>query len=819
MSFSVDLWNGTEIIKKQVYSVLKKIKTISKVISSYLAIEANYHKSLENLYKENKESINSENILDKSYLQILDIFEYENQNRKIFCSFVNQIVMEPLNEYLRQPNILLNKCFSDNTFNEENFKRTLGLLKEKQINFWKECKELAVLLAQNEIEETDNKFAKTKNLRVNEKLNKLNTSKQEYIDCIKESNKVRENYNKKTENILNTIEKIYLTMLEKFESALINFAMQRNELLYKMYNKEKNEYDNIHSKVDIHEELTNFIQNNATKEFPRIKFEFCPLKYSVINQIIKNKCNKNPETDFPKLYKIVKEFFENNKIFKEEINYKTARRNTDFFSIFSTKKIASKDSIEINNNEEKEDKEFIENYITDLFENDSSNNKKAKLDNKKENKEKTEDNNKDNKSNNNIEQKTDNKETDINKEEKEENNSQNKIQELNNKEEANTQKEKSENIENKNEILTNKENIKKEEESLEEEKSILSYFYQENPNFFKNVEILIKHLSYLRSKGYFNISEKAYNTILSLFLVILNIGTKNDYILKNILILSQTFYKTVNNKKLYLQQGIKGKKIFADPKTWHRVINYSMNLSCTSMDLSQTKEDMIKKINKEAVVIVVAYLCDIKQYTDDENVFNKVKDYYVKVYNMDESMINKEVEKYIASLKSKENIENIKSNINILENEDFIKQRSYSIPLNIKKINEQTNINNDNKKDDIMKNSNENIIENKEDNNKDIINNDINKEKENPEIKEIKDNNIIESQENKNQIINNNINIIKIEAKEVIIVEKSKDNINIEHIEQIKSLKKEENDKIKQEEIKEDENKEIKNTNEKEEEN
>ena len=146
---------------------------------------------------------------------------------------------------------------------------------------------------------------------------------------------------------------------------------------------------------------------------------------------------------------------------------------------------------------------------------------------------------------------------------------------------------------------------------------------------------------------------------------------------------------------------------------------------------------------------------------------------------MDESMINKEVEKYIASLKSKENIENIKSNINILENEDFIKQRSHSIPLNTTKINEQTNINNDNKKDDIKKNENENIIENKEDNNKDIINNDINKEKENPEIKEIKDNKIIESQENKNQIINNNINIIKIEAKEVIIVEKSKSKLNL----------------------------------------
>ena len=857
MSFSVDLWNGTDIIKKQVFSVLKKIKTISKVISSYLAIETTYYKSLENLYKENKEYISPDNKLDKSYIKILEIFEYEYKNRKILCDFVNKIVMGPLNDYLRQPNILLNKCFSDNSFNEEGFKRVLGLLKEKQTNYWKECKELAVLLAQNEIEETNstnaNKFAKARNSRVKEKLNKLNLSKQEYIDCINDSNKEREKYNKKTEDILNTIEQQYMIMLEKFKKTLVNFAEQRNELLYKMYNKEKNEYENLHSKVDLEEELLNFIQNNATKEFPKRKFEFFPLKYNIINQNIKNKCNKFLENDFSKIYKNVKDFFENNKIFKEEIPYRIARRNTEFFNFFGTKKLLSKDPKEIKNNKEKENKEFIENYINNLFINNSSNiNKSKKIgDNKDKNntinkeenfRENSQQKDNDNQNqNNNIDLKNEKNEIDIKKEEKEENNSNNKNQEINdNKQETDEQKENcSDNntIINDivNEIKTNCEYIDKNEinsnnnhtsdnnilnknnnEDLtnkeDDDEKILNYFFQENPNVIKNVEILIKKLSFLRSKGYFNISEKAYKKILSLFFIILDDESKNDYILKNIILLSQTFYKKVDYKKIYLQQGMKGKKIFLNPETWHRVINYSMNLSCSSMDLSQTKEDMIEKINKEVAVIVVAYLCDIKQFTDDINVFNKVKDYYVKVYNLDENMINKEVEKFFISLKQKENVEKIKNdinNLNVLDNENFIKQRSYSIPLNMLKINEKAKTNNE-IKEETNQNLNENIIINKEiNNNKDISNNDTNKEIEN-ENKEIINNNIIETKENKNQIIN--INIIKIEAKEVIIVENSNDKINIE---QIKAIKKEENDNviIKEENLKKDENKEIKTTN------
>ena len=858
MSFSVDLWNGFDIIKTQIFSVRKKMKVISKAISSYLAIDATYNKNLENLYKEFKEINNSEYMMDKSYIKILDIFEYENQNRKIISSYMNTLIMEPLNEYLRQPNILLNKCFSDNIYNEESFKRSLNLLKEKQINYWKDCKELSVLLAQNEMDEMNNttgKIAKTRLSRINEKFLKLNASKQEYIDTINESNKEREKYNKKTEEILNTLEQIYTTMLSKLKEALTNFASQRNEFLQKIYNKEKMEYETIHVKVDPKKELFQFVSNNATKEFPMIKFEFCPLKYSVLNQNIKNKCSKFPDTAFPKIYKSVKNFFEENKIFKEEALFRLNRRNTDFRSIFSKKSLRT--DMEINKNDQKQNKEFIDKYITGLFMNKTQEKKEneVKKDNDKTdenavNNNNTKDNIEANKNNigkdmkESIQPKEKDNQKENNKEDKSLQGSSEETKEKIIKNEPHNEKpEPNETIKDDKIIIDNNtsqksENIIKKESGeilkpkLETEEDVIqNYFYSEHPNYLNNAETLIKRLSYLRSKGHFLIGEKAYNEILSLFFIILNQEQKNYYILKNVLILSQTFYKIKDNKKVYLQQGMKGSKVFMNPETWHRVINYSMNLSCSSMDLTQTKEDMIKKINKEANVIIMAYLCDIKQYTNDDEVFDEVKNYYVKVYNLDEEMINKEVENYMNSLNKNESTEqekhmkieekikndddevendndNNENNTNIDETINFIKQRSYSTPINIKENNKALK---ENKKNEIVS-IKENIKEENESEENNILS-EIKDDKNQKDKNKIEINNSdkVENSENKNQIINNNINIIKIEAKEVIIVENnSKNNINIE---QITSLKKDNKDIIKDNNIQKDDKKEINETN------
>ena len=882
MSFSVDLWNGFDLIKPQILSVQKKIKTISKVLSTYLTIESNYNKGLENLYKEFKEASNSEYLLDKSYIKILDIFEYENQNRKIFYSFVTQLIMEPLNEYLRQPAIPLNKYFTDNTLNEETFKRSLNILKDKQANYWRDCKELSVLLAQNEIEDilntNDKKSSRTRLLKINEKFNKVNMSKQEYVDYMVEANKEREKYNKKTEDILNNLEQIYTTMVETLSNVLTNFSLQRNEFLKKMYIKEKNEYENLHIKVNPKEELFNFITNNATKEFPKIKFEFCPMKYSTLNQNIKSKCNKIPESSFPKVYKAVKEFFEENKIFKEENPFKITRRNTEVFGIFSKK--SSRNAIRNNQNETEQNKEFIEKYITDLFINKPSNDEPKSEKNiqnpiinvdKQEESEKIKNNNETKQNNNNEQNQKENgnkNEIEINNQKENTNNLKNQETEqknekqeenINKKEKVNDEqakeetKKETENNKDNNEIKTNTQNIDKKDnnneekqklnkslskegeekissnneniQSTEEKTAIQAFFYSENPNYFQNAEILIKKLSYLRSKGHFQISYDAYYQILSLFFIILNQESKDYYILKNILILSQTFYKIKDNKKIYLQEGLRGMKAFTTSEAWHRVINYSMNLSCSSMDLTQTKEDMIEKINKEAQIIVVAYLCDIKQYTVNDDIFNEVKNYYVKVYKMDEETVNKEVEKYVNSLeknessaqekhikfeeknKNEDDVENDSdknlNNINELEENNFTKQRSYSTPINIIENNTTSNnIENEIQKTKTDKEMNvpkekdiSDISDSHEDSKKIEVNNTNN------------NNNNNENPDNKNQIINNNINIIKIEAKEVIIVDNSKNNIDIG---QIKEIKKDNKDILEENNVKIDDTKEKK---------
>ena len=806
MSFSVDLWNGFDAIKSQIFSAQRKLKSIVKIISSYQTIEATYNKSLENLYKEFKEINNSEYMIDQSYTKLIEMFQYEHQNRKS-TSLYNNIILEPLNEYLRQPNIILNKSFSDNLSNEESFKRTLNILKEKQSNYYKECKELSVLLAQNEMDEINGinsgKLAKNKTARVNEKFKRLNNSKKEYIDYISEANKEREKYNQRTEDILNNLEQIYKTMLEHLTNSLTNFTMQRNEFLRKMYLKEKGEYENIHSKIDVKQEIYNFVANNATKEFPMIKFEFCPLKYPVLNQNVKSKCPKFPESSFPKIYKSIKEYFEENKIFKEEIPYRLNRRNTDFLSNLFMKKTTKDIIMGQEKDEMKEDKEFIEKYITDLFMNKTQekkeeNNKKELNINKSENKEKNVINeesqtNKDK----NKEINKDNKKED-NLEKKEEQNIQTKPEEdkqkeiindktNNNPESANTQESKEKE---KNETPNIPEPNKKENEDEEDKKMYIhNYFDKDNPNYINNIETLIKKLSYLRSKGYFQIQEHVYNKILSLFFIILNQETKDYYTLKNLLILSQTFYKIKDNKKEYLQEGLKNFKLLMNPETWHRVINYSMNLSCSSMDLSQSTEDKINKINKEAGVIVMAYLCDIKQYCDDEKVFNEVKNYYVKVYNMDEEMINKEVDNYMNSL---------------YKNETTLKERHIKLEEKIKKENEaelyndEDNLISDNKaikqrsfSTYVNYKSNKNLTKNKDIEKEIIKEQDQEQEQEQEDENSNKDNMEKEKElpENKNQIINNNINIIKIEAKEVIIMDNSKEKINIEQIKMINTDK------------------------------
>ena len=284
---------------------------------------------------------------------------------------------------------------------------------------------------------------------------------------------------------------------------------------------------------------------------------------------------------------------------------------------------------------------------------------------------------------------------------------------------------------------------------------------KKNNDYSFYIEVLIKKITYLRSKGFFELDENAYITILSIFDKILEENPKNDYILKNLLILCQTFYKLENGEKIYLQEGIKGREILNNPEIWHRVINYSMILNNTDKDLNNFKpNEIIDKINKEAEVVVISYLCDMLQFTDDEKVFNEVKDYYMKVYNLDEKKVNEQVEDYMKSLKKKGKIKNIYKDKDKLSEKE--KDNNKSENVNIKN-NEYENEKN---------NENSNILEgrNLEDNqtNATIKSNPL----------EEKNNNKMNNNNNKEYITNEYIIVTDEENGEIKLERKNKDNNN-----------------------------------------
>ena len=222
-------------------------------------------------------------------------------------------------------------------------------------------------------------------------------------------------------------------------------------------------------------------------------------------------------------------------------------------------------------------------------------------------------------------------------------------------------------------IPKNKDEEKKLMDINDKIKDLKSLLDQLNENHLVYIEALIKTLSYLRSKGCFEIKDLAYNVITDSFKLILEQNPNNDYILKNILILAQTFYKVENMEKIYIQEGIRGNPVLNSPKTWHRCINFSLKIS--NKDL-KVNADYIDKINKDAYATVITYLCDLKAFTDDEKVFNDVAYFYRKVYNLKEEDVKNTVEKSVKSRQKKKEEEAKKKEIKLKKEKEESKSNN-----------------------------------------------------------------------------------------------------------------------------------------------
>lgn len=617
MSFSVDLWNGFDVIRKQLVKNINKINLTSNILSLYTNYEIEFANRLESIF-ENKDIYKEiqENKTEFSIQVLLNYLKNESEVHKQNSEYIIKYILAPLKDSTDEIKNSYDNDFTENLKNEENFKKVINnliLAQKKYHNNLKDFKTYLFTLTKTELDNYINNYKiyiKENNnqnniddslnistinnqpitIKKHKLIDKIFSSKNEYISCISEINEEVDFYNKKTEKILNNLEVKYMKLVNIVQLTLINLINNKISIYNKLLQLNKSSSNTIVNKISPRIELFNFIKQNATKEFPINKFEYIPYKISqtnnnfeTINQFLIDSCLNCFDTDsaFIKLNRKASAGLVKSSSRQSIMVKKTLPKNARNTSV---SKINSKYSAGIDEYKIKTNMFFIEDFIDELtFVADNSNEIKNNI----------------NQINENDEQKLDIK----------------KIETLFNKFKT---------------LFSNTEN---------------------NTNIY--LETLIKSLNYYRSKGLFVLNKISYDCLIDIFKLLLKNFSSCDFLLKNILILAQTFYikKEENNKKIkiFLQQGLKNHSLFNKAETWHRVINYTLNVNVINKDITNKidKNELNNKLGLLAFNTLVSYLNDLIYFTDDMSLFDEVKDFYVTIYKLDINQINEQLKEIL----------------------------------------------------------------------------------------------------------------------------------------------------------------------------
>ena len=141
--------------------------------------------------------------------------------------------------------------------------------------------------------------------------------------------------------------------------------------------------------------------------------------------------------------------------------------------------------------------------------------------------------------------------------------------------------------------------------------------YEEYRKYF-----LIK-INNFRAKGYLDMPNKIFNYLCKIFseiakhLISNEENDENNFCIKDficsrlVIILSQTFYTTKNEKKVFLSEEIKKEKVFQIPEFWKELINEMIIRECNSVFESKKELNIIDDENKAKKIKDEIYFAQI----------------------------------------------------------------------------------------------------------------------------------------------------------------------------------------------------------------
>ena len=606
MSFSSDLWNGFEIIKKYFIKAFNKLKNFYEIFFSYASLEKNYAVNLEIIYEQFQNIFNSDEILLSPSKTFISNIKVECEYHKLYYNNIFDNILSPLKNIIESKRKSIIKNFCDNIKNSERYEKILHNLISIQENYHNACKELARCVSDINIYKLNLETKKKQGSDIHltnkrdKSLEKIYRAQIDYLNILTESNIILKDYNDKTENILNNLEKEFTDIGEFIKNCLINYSKSKSQLFHDILEIMNQSKNNFYEKIDVKNEINNFVMNNATKEFKFQKFEYIPFKINNINKnFLFSDIKENPKNPInkEKVIELVKKYFIDNKITEADSEY-----------IAKTMNSLKKYSIEFNIN-------------YDLFLEEGKNNENKNL----------------------I--------IDFNP------NEENQIININNNMK---QKETFENI---NYIQNFMSKILTGEKDLENDLIKIKTLLQKNEKIIY-LEQIIDSLNNCRKHGNYILNESTYDYFLNLFNFILEIFGNNEKVLKNIITFSQTFYKVKEGKssqKCYILYSICNSAIFNKIETWHKIINYSLSLAIKNKYVNENKEKNKKEkiISEFAFKIIVENISIMNLFMVNDEIYNAVKKYYINVYKIDTESLKKEIKHFYEENEFSVNKENI----------------------------------------------------------------------------------------------------------------------------------------------------------------
>ena len=168
-------------------------------------------------------------------------------------------------------------------------------------------------------------------------------------------------------------------------------------------------------------------------------------------------------------------------------------------------------------------------------------------------------------------------------------------------------------------------------------------------DLLNNIDNLMKFFALFnnfRTKGKFQMTERAYNIIKNIF----NKG--QDYLLKNkernleslIIILSQTFYMMKDGKKIYLEKAIKDHDLFKKQEFWEDHLNtiindeiYKFEEQQKELSIKSSKGFLNKKINEIVFIKIIPFINYLNEFEVSKEIISKIINPILNKYDLEEN--------------------------------------------------------------------------------------------------------------------------------------------------------------------------------------